>query len=295
VEAEGAGLAGIYVTKDGYYGSGLEYYFVNDIIKMDDYRAKKGKPWQPWDPTVKVIIKRVIKPIPMFARDTNVGNETPDEALALDQDMKWDMFEDQWLPPFGKGKVGDLVVRFSRSISGTKGSCSMTVKFGNKYDGLIPVNDLVGTESRLQFPREAPADGYDMKSYSASILEDEDEADRVYKEEPSVFPKAYFIRLRTMLDEKGRVASAIYGKITTDISGGMVVKNVGDGKVITRISPAVPERPIRLQWVYAGEKGRLIDMDMVYYLNPTPNDRNLEFDGKTNKAGNGTYNRVFQP
>ncbi len=55
----------------------------------------------------------------------------------------------------------------------------------------------------------------------------------------------YFFRVRTMLDSNGNVKSALYGKIYGD-----------------------PEQ-----------------VNFRYYLNPTPNDRNIEFDPKRNLLG----------
>jgi hypothetical protein len=57
----------------------------------------------------------------------------------------------------------------------------------------------------------------------------------------------YFFRVRTVLDEQGRIKSALYGKISGDIKFGV-------------------NRVIRFN----------------YYLNPTSLDRNLEFDPKRN-------------
>jgi hypothetical protein len=54
----------------------------------------------------------------------------------------------------------------------------------------------------------------------------------------------YFFRVRTMLDDKGNVKSALYGKIYGDF------------------------------------------MQFSYYLNPTPNSRNVEFDPKQNLMKN---------
>ena len=57
----------------------------------------------------------------------------------------------------------------------------------------------------------------------------------------------YFFRVRTKKDEAGRIISAVYGKIYGDFSG--------------------------------FEYGKLTFM---YYLNLTPNDRNVEFDPTKN-------------
>ncbi len=56
--------------------------------------------------------------------------------------------------------------------------------------------------------------------------------------------RAYFFRVRTVLDEKGRVKSALYGKIYGDFNS------------------------------------------FYYYLNPTPNDTNIEFDPNQNLLPN---------
>ena len=66
----------------------------------------------------------------------------------------------------------------------------------------------------------------------------------------------YFFRVRTILDANGNVKSALYGKIYGD-----------------------PEQ-----------------MNLSYYLNPTPNDRNNEFNPKQNLLGGlQSYERVTAP
>lgn len=57
----------------------------------------------------------------------------------------------------------------------------------------------------------------------------------------------YFFRVRTMKDDKGNIVSALYGKIYGDFQ--------------------------------FDERGRVT---FTYYLNPTPNDRNVEFNPKKN-------------
>jgi hypothetical protein len=62
----------------------------------------------------------------------------------------------------------------------------------------------------------------------------------------------YFIRTRTELDQNGNVKSALYGKINGNFR------------------------------FYAGTIVPHSGMGFTYYLNPTPNDTNLEFDTKNN-------------
>lgn len=62
----------------------------------------------------------------------------------------------------------------------------------------------------------------------------------------------FFFRVRTVLDENGNVKSALYGKIPGAIICGT----------------------------------RRTNIQFTYYLNPTPNDRNMEFDPKKNLFNN---------
>jgi hypothetical protein len=76
----------------------------------------------------------------------------------------------------------------------------------------------------------------------------------------------YFIRVRTQLDEQGNVKSALYGKIPGNFR------------------------------FYAGTKAPRAGMGFDYYLNPTPNDRNVEFDPKQNLLkGIKSFERVREP
>jgi len=60
--------------------------------------------------------------------------------------------------------------------------------------------------------------------------------------------------VRTVLDEKGNILSALYGKIHGDITVSGTLR----------------------------ETSKII---FTYYLNPTPNDRNIEFDPNKNLFG----------
>jgi hypothetical protein len=110
------------------------------------------------------------------------------------------------------------------------------VRFPKDGDGIreFTVPD-VEKGSALRSPHEAPADGYQ------SELTREVGA---HPGQPSKFDydpnRIYFFRVRTVLDEQGKVKSTFYGKIYGDF------------------------------------------MQFCYYLNPTPNDRNIEFDPKRN-------------
>ena len=70
-------------------------------------------------------------------------------------------------------------------------------------------------------------------------------------------------RVRTVTDKEGKIVSANYGKIYGPIEYGRM-----------------------------GQADRLM---FSYYLNPTANDRNLEFDPSRNPLGATDKRRVYQP
>ena len=74
--------------------------------------------------------------------------------------------------------------------------------------------------------------------------------------------RCYYFRIRTELDKSGNVTRALYGKIYGDF------QLIGDGKKIN-------------------------DIKFLYYLNPTLNERNLEWDMKSNLCP--TQERIRNP
>lgn len=76
-------------------------------------------------------------------------------------------------------------------------------------------------------------------------------------EYPEQSEKNYFFRVRTVLNKDGSVKSALYGKINGQIS----IQGAGRDTA---------------------------SLAFLYYLNPTPNDRNLEFDMQKNLFKNLT-------
>ena len=77
--------------------------------------------------------------------------------------------------------------------------------------------------------------------------------------------KCLCFRIRTLKDERGQIKSSYYGKIYGDIN-------------------------IQLGYAYS-----IGGFGFLYYLNPTPNDRNLEWDMKNNLCPNPGKIGQFQP
>jgi hypothetical protein len=161
----------------------------------------------------------------------------------------FDVISSDWVTPYGKGTSSDFIFLLQRSFTSAEKpfTATLTVTFANDGDGIrsVLVSPFAGSELRL--PRYAPDTGYERRI----VLRTERLAtDKPIKNE-SRDDQNYFFRVRSVLDERKQIKSALYGKIYGDIGFDVINGN-----------PAY--------------------LFFTYYLNPAPNDRNMEFDPKRN-------------
>jgi hypothetical protein len=219
--ANGSIDLGFRATKKGYYPSSAAHEFGKF---RDDDPAK-------WTPKIRLILKRIGTPIPMYAKSVNLGMPVFDKAAG------YDLMNGDWVAPYGTGISTDILFTgHLNKRSEFDSDYQLVVSFPNQGDGIkdftVPDEEK---GSGLRSAHEAPSDGYlvewiqrDIRRPTNSKMTDRDEH------------RSYYFRVRTVLDEHGNVKSALYGKIYGDF------------------------------------------MQFRYYLNPTPNDRNVEFDPKHN-------------
>jgi hypothetical protein len=166
------------------------------------------------------------------------------------QKYGYDLMIGDWVAPDGTGRTADLVFEVTGYVNSFKDYDSiLTISFSHEKDGIQPFEVPPAQKgSALGSPREAPLEGYKSKltfhrvrkpgQWSPDWIDDTKEA------------RSYFFRVRTVLDDKGEIKSALYGKIGGFTFGGAV------------------------------EHGNLTIGPS--YLNPEPNSRNMEFDLKRN-------------
>ncbi len=249
-EGIGRGIADVKFIKIGYYPS-VKTVTCNDGTA--EQIRKSGK-FLPWNPVVDVMAKKVGKPIPMLVRLGGGDSKTTIKPTAeqLEKDVGWDLIIGDWVAPQGKGKTSDLVFNFqSQFINDSDFSSQAKISMGNPDDGFIVIEKLVGAESLLKFPRSAPENGYTTPALDYYVgIKDED-----YITIPKIMPAGYLFRIRTVKDKSGKITSAIYGKFT---------------------APFILYDPT---W-----RENLPTMKFDCYINPNPNDQNLEYDQKNNLA-----------
>lgn len=210
--------------------------------------------WQPDNLVATIRLQRVERPIPLFVKvcKLDVKREIADVnggRFALD------LMAGDWLPPFGEGRVADI--EFARlphedlgagmndsDVRGTSFRDSMAVRFPGEGNGLVESNPAPNLRLRI---RTAPEDGYRPDYLCWTGRNRKLEYVGSYDEN-----RCFCFRIRTRRDDRGRIVEAYYGKIYGDIL------------------------------MYTGYNFIVCGVKFLYYLNPTPLDRNLEWDRKTN-------------
>lgn len=202
--------------------------------------------WLPWNPTIEVVLLKKGVQVPMYARRVD-EIKIPVEGKPVGFDLEIG----DWVAPYGKGETADLLFKYEskpepkvpiREIPPY--DVTLTVSFSNDGDGIQSVFvPTRGGHSSLRLPRQAPADGYESVLIKHESEERGQKAYSDYREDQN-----YFFRVRTKKDAQGNIVSALYGKIYGDFN-------------------------------HAAAGGKLA---FTYYLNPTPNDTNMEFDPSRN-------------
>ena len=214
--------------------------------------------WQPDNLVATIRLQRVERPIPLFIKRVTKaerGGFTADIFPKGEDTLRYDLLMGDWLAPVGTGRVAD--VTFTRhpredlgegvngaDVRGPSYRDSMTVRFPGEGNGLVESNPPPNLRLRI---RTAPEDGYRPEYLCWKGRDKTLEHVGSYDEN-----RCFCFRIRTRRDDRGRIVEAYYGKIYGDIL------------------------------MYTGYNFIVCGVKFLYYLNPTPLDRNLEWDRKTN-------------
>ena len=215
------------------------------IAKDGYYKTHSGRLSRTQDHDVTFVLREKRKPIPLYAKR---------EVLFFPANKEWlgyDFEIGDWTAPHGEGKTIDLWLKCdtekvnSGRYRDAKGS--LEIKF-REDEGLLLVQDDYLPLSIMKMPHLAPQAGYQntFRRFEES-----------YRNKEFRRNTGYFFRTRVR-KEGERIVSAHYGKLLKDI----------------RFDPRDMSRK--------GKPKEFGTTVFTYYFNPTPNDRNLEFDPKGN-------------
>ncbi len=256
--------------------TGRTEFGVSVVVRKDGYYESRFGPLAPYtvtnrqqvfaDQAVTIGLRPIRNPIPMYAR---FRYET--RLPVVDTPVGFDLMEGAWVAPHGKGRTADMLFRIAGFWKSPNDyNSTLTLTFPNAGDGLVPFEGH--PTSRFISPYEAPLTGYQPQKVwrrSSRVLPGprpgplSPTTERVDEASPRA---NYVFRVRTIRNPDGTIRSALYGKLYGD--------------------------PEFLGPDDAG-KNHIV---LTYYLNPTPNDRNLEFDPQRNLAtGLNSFERPTQP
>lgn len=216
--------------------------------------------WRPTDLVITAKLQRVEHPVPLFVKRT--AQRLGSESIAKNgRSFAYDLVKGSFLPPFGKGEVADIVFTSlpleyvgegfnGRDLRAPRYKNTVIAFFQGDVANGIWLSSPLDQQAFLKI-REAPNGGYRRElslseSTSPDLLHREGLDDN----------NCYCFRIRVERNENGEMKSALYGKIYGDPSFYLE----GDDR-----------------W-----KQKIAGISFLYYLNPTPNDRNLEWDMKNN-------------
>ncbi|MDX2080534.1 MAG: hypothetical protein SFU53_07095 [Terrimicrobiaceae bacterium] len=183
---------------DGYYSAGGEFQFDHGSIGKDTSQWREKK-WTPWNPTVRVTLKKKGQAIAMYAKRVYLAPPVSDGTP-----VGFDLEAGDWLAPHGTGKRADMFFSATGTIENS--DLGLTWSFPNKGDGIIVYPYDGGARSELRSPTQAPQEGY-LPEITV------DAEGRPKGQSGDARPLSFVFRVRTVLDDAGNVVTANYGKI----------------------------------------------------------------------------------
>ncbi|MCF8056077.1 MAG: hypothetical protein K9K37_05510 [Desulfocapsa sp.] len=190
------------VQCEGYYGSGK-------IVKFES-RSKLFNRWEPWNPTVEVMLKKKRSPVPMYIKYIEATT-----IPILNSIVGYDLEKGDWVSPHGDGAINDLIFLCQNKYENfTNAETSCEISFSNQKDGFQEYQFNNNDLSYYKWPFEAPTEGYNIKNMNKwmSVHLPRESYKSNYQENTN-----YLFRVRTEVDENGNVVKANYGKLKGDI------------------------------------------------------------------------------
>jgi len=222
-----------------------ERFYFSGLNVSKFTNAIDGK-WQPWNPICETILRPMVKPVALYAKIVKL------RIPKLDKPCGFDLEASDWVAPYGKGVKSDFIFTLHQEDRGMQDYDVLgELTFKNPLDGLQEVSQPVVKYSVFKWERQAPESGYQTKFQLQNSWHKGNGITRSFKFGNGIW-EGYFFRVRTV-EQDGKIVSAHYGKIRGGIE----------------VFPNDPNPKI----------------DFTYYFNPTPNDRNLEWDMKKNLFG----------
>ena len=236
---------------NGLYSTRLENIFANisGHFTKPGYYKTNGKFWSwadsagkelvpPADTNFVIVLKRIIDPVQMRQREIKAIFPRLDEPVGFDLEIG------DWIFPDGQGKIADMMlIGGGHHTSPNDYSFYLSAEFSGEHNGIqsfyVPQEGVDAfLRSDLPPPPIAPESGYENTFELSTKRLPTDKRFPPFDE-----TRRWIYRIRTVVDDDGKIISANYGWMAKNISIG----HAGTGVII-----------------------------LNYYHNPDPHSRSLE-------------------
>ena len=232
------------IEKKGYYPIGA---IRTDFTNITGLIVKK---WFPYDEVQTIALQKIGNKTPLFVKEA-YPKRKQDLTEVSDRKVGYDLVKGDWMPPFGKGERADIEFQLlprkdfgtHMGLSGIPGQSfrdEMAIRFIGEDNGIV---SMIPPPNAVLKIREAPLDGYEQRCFSWFGRDK-----NIQPERSDDKRKCQAFRIRTAKNSEGKIISALYGKVY----GGFP------------LTYKIQDHPSGVSF--------------TYYLNLTPNDRNLEWD-----------------
>lgn len=191
---------GVYGARyNGYYSTSFKYEGFTGVSGIFGFRK-----WQPWNPTLEVVLRKIKNPIPMYAYNTEWIDIPKNNEF-----IGYDLIKHDWVTPYGKGITADLLFLLDKDMRAKDDyDAYLTLKFSDPLDGIqsVLVDKEQGSEYRLAY--HAPNLGYENKLEKHKYRRKNKTYVTSYKDEQN-----YYFRVRSNGDEENSLYGKIHGNI----------------------------------------------------------------------------------
>ena len=186
------GHIGYGVRKEGYYRSHYDY----------DFKELGTFGWEPWNPELKIVMRKIENPAPMYARHAKI------KIPVIGKEVGFDLIKYDWVIPYGSGQNADLIFYLERRfLSRNDYEGKLLIKFQNRHDGITKISENFSNGSQFKLPRYANEGGFQAMIDMETSQNPNGKWVEGYRQNDS-----YVFRVRSEVKD-GKLIKAMYGKI----------------------------------------------------------------------------------
>jgi hypothetical protein len=184
------------------------------ITKLEIPLERKGKEWKSIHPEYNFYFRKIIEPVPMYAKKVNIVLPT------LNTPVGYDLLVGDWVKPHGQGMVSDLLISLKKSWKKTDdNTVELNITFPNSGDGVAQIKPLWFVKSydsddpspmpARPSPWQAALDGYTDKLIQKTTGWGKKTIDEYIPKRGGYGT----LRIRTEHDIVGEVKAGMYGTL----------------------------------------------------------------------------------